>query len=36
VRRAFAIGRGAIVGPTKVGLCIDFGRVFNTGRAAYA
>jgi len=34
--RAFAIGREAIVGPTKVDICIDFGRVFNTGHAAYA
>ena len=35
-RRVSAIGHTAIVGPTKVGMCIDFGRVFNRGRAAYA
>src|SRR5205823_3486395 len=35
-RRATAIGRRAMVGPTKVGALIDFGRLFNTGRAAYA
>jgi hypothetical protein len=35
-RRVSAIGRKAIVGPTKVGGVIDFGRVFNGGRAAYA
>jgi hypothetical protein len=35
-RRGSAIGRSAIVGPTKVGVCIDFGRVFNEGGAAYA
>jgi len=34
--RVSAIGRTAIVGPSKVGICIDFGRVFNEGRAAYA
>src|SRR6266516_8036691 len=35
-RRATAIGRRAMVGPTKVGALIDFGRLFNSGRAAYA
>jgi hypothetical protein len=35
-RRASAIGRTAIVGQTKVGVCIDFGRVFNGDRGAYA
>jgi hypothetical protein len=35
-RRVAAIGHTAIVGPTKVGGVIDFGRVFNRGRAAYA
>jgi hypothetical protein len=30
-RRAAAIGHTAIVGQTKVGVRIDFGRVFNTG-----
>ena len=35
-RRAAAIGHTAIVGQTKVGVCIDFGRVFTGDRGAYA
>jgi len=35
-RRVAAIGNTAIDGPTQVGGVIDFGRVFNRGRASYA